>query len=564
MTNVYLKVDFAEKDQVKLLGGRWDNDVKKWYIPSGLDLNNFSKWLVATEQLKNDGTAIDNYKDKGITLSQLLQKVNQAVRQITPHLEWIKAEISEVSLHTATGHCYLELVEMQNGQLLSKAKAMIVKDDYPILFERFKQVTGDFLKPGMQVLLLVRLNFSVQYGFSLYIKDLDPAYTMGDLAAKLAKIRDTLQKEGLYSKNKQLTMPGDFTRVAVLSPNAAAGLGDFKREAALLQNYGLCDFHYYTAQFQGLDTANEITSALTTIFTAHQTMNFDAIVIIRGGGAAIDLAWLNDYNIAKLVCESQIVVFSGIGHERDNTIIDEVAGCRFDTPSKVIGHIFNTIVKNAQQATADAKEINNLSNNIYLSNYNATVEQLNKILKIAEFGILQTGQNVEQQYNNTLINSQSTVKITTTLITQQYTRIYEHNMLQLTHIQAKVLEYFNNINTVVPKLYLATKQELPLLWRNIATVIEQHYRSSNEIVARIFNELTGQAVNQYHQKVQIIQELITNIISLGPQATLKRGYVVVRDPLNQVVSSKTQAKNYRDLQIEFYDGILKIINNGDE
>lgn len=563
MTNVYLKVDFAEKDQVKLLGGRWDNDVKKWYIPSGLDLNNFSKWLLFTEQPKNGGFAIDNYKDKGITLSQLLHKVNQTISQITPHLEWIKAEISEVSLHTMTRHCYLELVEMQNGQLLSKAKAMIVKDDYPILFERFKQVTGDFLKPGMQVLLLVKLNFSVQYGFSLYIKDLDPAYTIGDLAAKLAKIRDTLQQEGIYSKNKQLKMPGDFTRVAVLSPNAAAGLGDFKREAALLQNYGLCDFYYYTSQFQGTDAINEITSALGAIFIADQTMNFDAIVIIRGGGAAVDLAWLNDYSIAKLICESQIVVFAGIGHERDNTIIDEVAGRKFDTPSKVIGHIFNTIVHNAQQAAIDAKEIDNLSKNIYLSNYNITAEQLNKILKIAELGIVQIRQNVEQQYNNTLINSKNTVKISTTLITQQYARLYEHHMLQLTHIQAKALEYFKNINIGLPKIYLVTKQELPLLWRNIETFIDQNYRSSNEIVARIFNELTGQAINQYHQKVQIIQQLMTNIISLGPQATLKRGYVVVRDPLNQLISSKTQAKNYRDLQIEFYDGILKIIHNGE-
>ena len=563
MTNVYLKVDFAEKDQVKLLGGRWDNDLKKWYVPSGLDLNNFSKWLLATEQSEKSVVPINNYQDKGITLSQLLQKVNQAIRQITPQLEWIKAEISEVSLHAATGHCYLELVEMQNGQLLSKAKAIIVKDDYPSLLEQFKQVTGDFLKPGMQVLLQVRLNFSVQYGFSLYIKDLDPAYTMGDLAAKLAKIRDALQKEGLYNKNKQLKMPGDFTRVAVLSPNAAAGLGDFKREAALLQRYGVCDFHYYTAQFQGTDACTEIPSALTTIFAAQQTIKFDAIVIIRGGGAAVDLAWLNDYQIAKLICESQIVVFSGIGHERDNTIIDEVAGCRFDTPSKVIGHIFNTIIRNVQQAAVDAKEINNLSKNVYLNNYNATTEQLSKILKIAELGILQTTQNVEQQYTKTLINSQNTVNLTVNLIAQQYSRMHEYNMLQLTHIEVKTMEYFNNINTVLPKLYLAAKQELPLLWRNIATFIEQNYRSSNEITARIFKELTEQATNQCHQKVQIIQELITNIISLGPLATLNRGYVLVRDPLNKTLSSKAQAKNYKDLQIEFYDGILKMINNGE-
>ena len=274
MTNVYLKVHFLEKDEVKSLGAKWDPNLKKWYVPSGLDLTRFNKWLIDdpkelfdlanneplninhsyNQPTNNIISILDNQpfsnSDKGISLSELLNKVKQVINGITPELEWIRAEVSEYSLHQSTGHCYLELVETNNGKLLSKVKAMILKHEYPILSEKFKQVTGDFLKPGMQILVLVKLNFSVQYGLSLYIKDLDPSYTIGDLAAKLAEIRKNLQQQGIYHKNKQLLVPYDFTKIAVLSPSGAAGLGDFKREAALLQKHNLCDFHYYTAQFQ--------------------------------------------------------------------------------------------------------------------------------------------------------------------------------------------------------------------------------------------------------------------------------------------------------------------------
>ena len=561
MSNVYLKVDFTEKDQVRLLGGRWDNVVKKWYVPSGLNLNNFSKWLIGeTAQVIEP---INGYQERGITLSQLLQKVNHAIKQINPQIEWIKAEVSEVSLHT-TGHCYLELVETENGRLLSKAKAMINKDDYPLLVERFKRVTGDFLKSGMHVLVLVKFNFSVQYGFNLYIKDLDPAYTLGDLAAKLAKIRALLQKEGIYQNNKKLKMPIDFTKVAVLSPNAAAGLGDFKREAALLQNYSLCDFYYYTAQFQGVEASLEIANALTDIFIENDNIKFDVIVIIRGGGSAIDLAWLNDYKIAKLICESPVVIYSGIGHERDNTIIDEVAGCRFDTPSQVIGHIFSTIVHNAKVAIANAIEISTISNNLYLSNYNITKEQLNKILKTTEFSVLQTAKNTEDRYNNILINSQNSVKLSTNLIKQYLVRIYEQNTLQLKHIQANMIDCFNNINTILPQLYLQTNKELPTLWHNIIALIVQNYLSNNIIITTIFQDLRTTVAHQYQQTILVIQELITNIISLGPQATLRRGYVIIRDPLNKVLNSKIQAQKHHKMQVEFYDGILNIIKDSEE
>lgn len=559
MQNIYLQVPFKEKERVKSLGARWNNEVKKWYVPHGLDLTNFNKWL-PDGALKNNIIFISEQSigSEGITLSQLLQKVTNAIQNIEPQLMWVKAEVSEIFLHAVSNHCYLELIEMHDNKLLCKAKAMIAKDDYSLLFDKFKQVTGDFLKPGMQILLLAKLNFSIQYGFSLYIKDLDPAYTLGDLAAKLAFIRETLKKDGLYDQNKKLPPVVDFTRVAVLSPNAAAGLGDFKREASILGSHGVCNFYYYTAQFQGTETAQSIITSLNQIFLDHQEFDFDVVVIIRGGGAVIDLAWLNDYEIAKLICKSPIVIYSGIGHERDNTIIDEIAGVRFDTPSKVIAHIFNAIVHNAKQAIRHVEEIKNLANFIYLNIFNSMAEQLNNILKGSELCVLQIKQTTEKQYIQILTGFQNFLQLTTNLTKQHYLRIFEHNILNLKHLDAKSAEYMQNIHKTLPIVLIYSVKEIELLWSKLVFKLHDEYSNYQVIIEQSLKHLYEQTTMQHSHMSQTIRELITNIISLGPRGTLERGYSIIRDPLNKIIGSKQQSECCQAMQIEFHDGSIKV------
>ena len=186
---------------------------------------------------------------------------------------------------------------------------------------------------------------------------MDPSYTLGDLAAKLARIRERLRRDGLYDRNKGLPAPVEFVRVAVISPSTSAGLGDFRRETDRLQHAGLCDFIYYHATFQGTEAPSSIRTAVNEALAAHRQRPFDALVVIRGGGSVTDLAWLNDLELALLLCRSPIPVFTGIGHERDGTILDEIAHRRFDTPSKVALHIASTIKDNALVALADLDRI---------------------------------------------------------------------------------------------------------------------------------------------------------------------------------------------------------------
>ncbi len=189
---------------------------------------------------------------------------------------------------------------------------------------------------------------------------MDPSYTLGDLAAKLARIREKLQQTGLYGRNKQFPAPVEFVRVAVISPETSAGLGDFRREADRLQTAILCEFHLFPATFQGVEALSSIQTAIFEALAVHKQKPFDVLAIIRGGGSVTDLAWLNDMDLAKLLCQSPVPVFTGIGHERDNTILDEIAHTRFDTPSKVALHISTTIKDNALAAIQAWDRINAL------------------------------------------------------------------------------------------------------------------------------------------------------------------------------------------------------------
>ncbi len=276
-----------------------------------------------------------------------------------PTAVWVRGEVSE--LRGKNGHLYLTLTERNDrGDILAQVKGIIWRNRAENLTSKFEQATGEGLKTDIKILCLAKVRFDALYGLDLIIEDVDPSYTLGDLAAKLARIREHLLAIGLYARNKQLPAPVEYVRVAVISPETSAGLGDFKRESDLLHRSGLCEFHLFPATFQGVEAPSSIQTAVLQALTAHKKMPFDALVVIRGGGSVTDLAWLNDMELAKLLCQSPVPIFTGIGHERDNTILDEIAHTRFDTPSKVALHISTTIKDNALGAIQAWERINAL------------------------------------------------------------------------------------------------------------------------------------------------------------------------------------------------------------
>lgn len=291
-----------------------------------------------------------------ISLSSFLNAIGAVVKQNFPAPRWVQVEVSK--LNNRGQHAYFDFVEYgEDGKEKAKARGSLWASRKAVLFAKFRKATGGDIQDGMKLLLLLKPDFNAQYGFSFTVEDVDPAYTLGDMQAKLQAIRDALVQAGIHDANRKLPAPYDYTRVAVVSPEGAAGLADFMREAEVLQAHGLCQFDYATAVFQGAAAAAAILDALSKVARTHAQNPYDAVVIIRGGGAAADLAWLNDLNLAKAVCLMPMPVLTGIGHQIDDTILDEVAHRRLDTPSKVSNHIAAVIISNAEAAIGNMVSI---------------------------------------------------------------------------------------------------------------------------------------------------------------------------------------------------------------
>lgn len=312
----FLNVDYNEKDIVKGLGAKFDGNSKKWYVPDTIDLEPFKQWIPLEKMDEAEILIKMQQPDQGIKLSSLLVKIKRAIEENVSGSYWLNAEIANAQLHN--GNLYLQLAEVdKNGKEVCTSRAIIWRDSLSVIENKFKKNTGTGLIKGLKVLLKVQVTYNIKHQMSLVVLDVDPNFTLGGMEAKIKKIRDQAIALGLYEKNKSFVMPDYFKRVAVVSPNEAAGLGDFRADADLLEKYGICNFTYYTATFQGDNTAKSVSSAIKKASFDSIQNKYDAIVVIRGGGAKTDLHFLNEFDIAKQVAESKVPVLVGVGHERD-------------------------------------------------------------------------------------------------------------------------------------------------------------------------------------------------------------------------------------------------------
>lgn len=252
---------------------------------------------------------------------------------VSPEVQrcWVTAELSDVAVRG--GHCYMELVQKDesNTRILAKSRAVIWANVFARLKYEFESITGMTLSSGIKLMVEVTANFHEQYGLSLVISNINPDYTMGGIALKRREIIRRLTEDGIINMNKELPWNDVPQRIAIVSAEGAAGYGDFMNQ---LENNPL-GLQFYTKLFpavmQGERTVPTIMSALDKINdNAHL---FDCVVLIRGGGATSELHCFDDYNLAAYIAQFPIPVIVGIGHERDVTVLDEVAAMRVKTPT---------------------------------------------------------------------------------------------------------------------------------------------------------------------------------------------------------------------------------------
>ncbi|MDO9554292.1 exodeoxyribonuclease VII large subunit [Rhodonellum sp.] len=331
-----------------------------------------------------------------------LLDLNQLIRStLDEHLHpsyWVVAEIGEFK-QVAQGHAYLDLVEKKGSQIAAKIRANIWQYTYRVIAGRFSAVTGQNLKAGMKILAQVNVTFHEVYGISLNIKDIDPNYTLGERARIRQEVIERLTREGLMDLNKRFPLPLVPQKIAIISSASAAGYGDFMDQ--LLKNRQGYQIHaqLFQATLQGADAAATIIRALDQIDLLSGKESFDAVVLIRGGGSQLDLDCFDDYGLAATIAKYPLPVITGIGHERDETIVDLVAHTRLKTPTATAEFILSGFRDFEEQLNTALKTLERATSQKLLMEDRRLRDMLTSIKTLADFSIQRQKENLNYKTN---------------------------------------------------------------------------------------------------------------------------------------------------------------------
>lgn len=458
----------------------------------------------------------DHLEDTVLRLSDYLSAVEMVIKQTFDHRVWVKAEIRNLS--SKGGHYYFELAEKdEEGKVVASCRGNLWRFKAARVLAKFERATGMPLERDLTVLLKVSAGFHAQYGFSITIEDIDPSYTLGDLARQYAEMVDRLTGEGLLQLNQQLPAPFDIEHVLVIAPEKAAGLGDFQADADRLASTGACHFHYHHATFQGNHAPSEIRQAIVSAQQQFQDTYQrlpDLLVIIRGGGAVGDLAYLNDYELAALVAEQPIPVWVGIGHERDKVILDEVAHSSFDTPSKVIAAISSHLAQLVTQTL----------------HYQAQIKQA-----------------AQRQLN---VAEQQTVR--------QLSQMQSRTIGQLTALQKDSDYAWHSIQQSAQRQVKQAARLTTELHTQTQTLAHQQLASAHSY-SDIYQKTIMQSAQQQLIQAQRDSTHLRDIVLLHrPSRVLKQGYTMLTDDKDkQVLTSSTQLSPEQTIHIVLKDGQAK-------
>ena len=493
-----------------------------------------------------------NHSDRvGISLSELLASARVAVEQGLPYPVWVRAEVLKAEFKGS--YVRMDLVERSTKGQVANITALIW--NARTLLSRFRQQSGQELTANLQVLVQARVKVHDLYGLQLEIIDIDPNYTRGLMVRQLEGIRQTLEQEGIINANRQLTLPKDFFRMAVISPEGAAGLGDFQAEAAPLEQFNICRFHYFTALFQGPKTNDSLLQALQA---ASALPDIQALVIIRGGGAVGDLHWLNELELARAICRCPVPVITGIGHQRDKTILDEVA-CRVaDTPSKVIKLISDTIQQRAAQTREDVQTIQNAVQR-RIGQADHAVAQAADLLRLAVRGQFEQAalrvdsaqREMIAQHRRALYDAEATLeRVRETL----GNRAVQH-IATMTHTVNQLQDRW----TAQIRLYGAVRRrDLDGQYRVISEQSQTHLHRAAIRMTDAHAQVMAQAERWMRQATDEAWRLCREIRGQGPEKTLQRGFSLVRDSTGRPVTSWAAARQQSRLILEFHDGRMAV------
>jgi exodeoxyribonuclease VII large subunit len=448
-----------------------------------------------------------------LTLTELQLIIRDSLYMSLPEMFWVIAEISEIKENSA-GHCYLELIEKHPDEknVRARVKAIIWNNRYRFLKSLFENITGESIKDGLKILVKAKVEYHEIYGLSLVITDIDPAFTLGELAMKRQLVINRLQQEGVFTMNRELEIPCFPQRIAIISSKNAAGYTDFMNHLTT-NNYG---YVFYTCLFeslmQGPETEQGVIIALDKI--ADNAHMFDLVVIIRGGGSQSDLSWFDSYNIAYHITQFPLPVITGIGHEKDLSVTDMVANQALKTPTATADFIIDTTA-----------ETENHIMSVWLSIKEIAAETIGK--------------------SRSRLDS-AQMKL------QPLSQIIIAGMKE--SISDKVIDIIS-----IGKDFTSRAGGITVNQRSRLISVVRSFAKEEHLALKRNNEILGNLVLNYIELNRSRLEAYENTLKiLNPFNVLKRGYTIT-SLKGQIITNKDKLKEDDIIDTQFSDGVVRSI-----
>ncbi len=465
------------------------------------------------------------------TLSGLNQSIKETLQETFPAPVWVVAEISELK-ENRTGHCYLELIEKQDNTIIARSRATIWSYTYRMLKPYFETSTGQSFTQGIKILVQVSVEFHPSYGFSLNIKDIDPVYTVGDMAMQRKEIIERLKSEGIFDMNKELELPLVPQKIAIISSATAAGYQDFINQLESNENGFVFYTKLFEATMQGADTEPSIINALERIFQYEDF--FDTVVIIRGGGATADLSSFDSYNLAFNITQFPLPVITGIGHEKDDTIIDLVAHTRMKTPTAAAEFLVAGVERFYEQLLYTENEVVQLVRSLIdekQTRLEQNAERLNytvsQFINEKQLRIARLGNELQQNVN-------------------QFSFKKRYELSNLKH----------DLESAVSVWFVETKNRMERKRRILKRVAGESLLKENATLVHYRDLISAKARRIISTESEKIKFSENSVRLLNPENILKRGYSLTFKN-GEIVKSVAQLGVNDEIETRFAKGKVK-------
>ncbi len=464
------------------------------------------------------------------TLLELHSLIREVLQDNLPEAYWVVAEISEMKVNRS-GHCYLELVEKDavSDEIVARARATIWSYTFRMVKPYFETTTGQPFSEGIKVLIQVAVEFHPAYGLSLNIKDIDPTYTVGDMVRRRREIIHRLQESGVFDMNRELPLPLVPQRIAVISSATAAGYQDFIHQLDH-NRYGYCFTHkLFEAYMQGSEAVSSVLNALDAVYA--EEAGFDAVAILRGGGAQADLSCFDNFDLAFTAAQFPLPIVTGIGHEKDDTILDLVAHTRQKTPTAVAEFFISGMVRFEDRLNQLQTEIITHAREIletYSDDIGERVEELKRLtekyLAVNQLNLNKLGQRYKSGVNGF-------VERQTVILYRYQSRILKFPVLMLHKKQHEWSRLARETHILVRSRLHTDKVKLGQLTRVIPTKLRTFISSA-------FREL------KIHEE---------SLRHLDPKNILLRGFSIALQD-GKILKSVTSVSETEELETRFHDG----------